>query len=199
MRKFLSTLILFSSVSCSSIFGDSLVEKELDGQTLIAKVYLARGFIGGSEYERYYLQGDVLWRECGEVSKTPLKVRAPLRGDSVFPPDVNHKIVERHVEALNWIQLRSVKSHVDKLLESTRKQGDFSRIGPPPGPIFKMSDPGTVEVSASFGFDTAKVLTSVDAVSDKNEPNLAQLQKMISTIRGIGPVMCDSRTFYGIP
>src|SRR5690348_3195856 len=54
-------------------------------------LFSARGFLGGSEYERYYLSGKVLWRECGSISPSAKAARAKSGGEKIEGDEVLSK------------------------------------------------------------------------------------------------------------
>jgi hypothetical protein len=69
---------------------------------------------------------------------------------------------------------------------------------PPPGSFFSLGDPGLFEVRITLGAQQRSIVTSVDAVSDQNNPTLGKTHQLFAALRGVGPLICDAQTFFGI-
>ncbi len=200
-----SVLLVFALGACSSANrGISISTKDLNAeqrkalqQELSIDVFTARGFLGGSEYERYYLGDSILWRECGNISskrssETPAD---SLEGDQFLKEDQNLKIRERRVEQMPERAEQNLKLMALKLID--REERDDSQT-PPPGPFYSLADPGMIEIKIGLGSKHRILITSVDAVADKANAPLADMHTLFSVIRGVGPTICDSKTFFGI-
>ena len=161
-------------------------------------VFSARGFLGGSEYERYYLTGSLLWRECGSVSPAPTTAskKAPLEGDQVLSSDPQLHIQERRVEKLTRAQAQSLRNQALSVLSSVDPNTKHSE--PPPGSVFSLADPGLFEMLVAVGDKKERIISSVDAVADKKSATLKQAHELFAKLRGIGPEICGASTFYGI-
>lgn len=160
-------------------------------------LFAARGFLGGSDYERYHITGDVLWRECGKVmpNKRPAGEKKPTEGDTIFREDPQLEIVQRRIEHLTPEQLGTLKLKAQELLSSIAATTPST---PPPGSVFSLSAPGLLELSVGLGKSRERIVTSVDAVSDQENEALSGAYRLFSTLRGIGPEICTARTFFGI-
>ncbi len=180
-----------AQMNSSSTFSGNISEPvEVD-------VFSARGFLGGSDYERYHLKGNVLWRECGNVNVGSVsKPTKEIAGDSVLEKDPNLNIEERRVETLSREQLNAIKSRAARLRHTL---STTPAAEPPPGSVFTLTDPGLFEMEVQIGSDKNRLVTSVDALTDQTSPNLKDAHSLFSTLRGVGPVICGSNTFFGIP
>lgn len=195
----LSALLLGAASGCSSISsGHAPDVTNASGQAVTLDLFSARGFLGGSDYERYYLSDGLLWRECGSVSRgkkgVAREARKKLPGDSVLKDDPQLSLQERRVERLSADQAAALSKEVQELLSEAEQGPSY----PPPGSVFSLSDPGIFELLVRMGSSQQRVLTSVDAVADRSLPALASAHAVFEQLRGIGPEMCGARTFYGI-
>lgn len=186
-------------------------------------IFSARGFLGGSDYERYVVDGDVLWRECGQVTSAKKgRTVPPLEGDAVLSKDPQLTPGERRVEALTETEVAAIKravvrtfdaasterdagqdsgrSDTDPAAASPQKGGQISLADrlPPPGSIFSLVSPGVFELSASLGGQSGRFVTAVDAVAERETAALGEMNSLFATVRGIGPVICGSKTFFGV-
>ena len=161
-------------------------------------LFSARGFLGGSEYERYYLTGSLLWRECGSIEAQPkASAKKPeLEGDKVLTSDPQLHIQERRVEKLTAKQADSIRAEAISVL--AKIQAGAKHAEPPPGSVFSLGDPGLFELMVSVGDQKERLISSVDAVADRSSPTLETAYSLFSKLRGIGPEICGSDTFYGI-
>lgn len=169
---------------------------EVSNKALSIDVFSARGFLGGSEYERYYLKDDLLWRECGSISKkAPTQTPQALRGDTVFKSDPNLTIEQRRIERVSGEKEKELKLTAARLVKDLKED---SQSIPPPGPFFSLTEPGVFEIQISLGEDQTRIITSVDAVADKDSDTLSRTHELFATVRGVGPTICESPTFFGI-
>lgn len=178
---------------------EASLSAELRSAPLQIDVFSGRAFLGGSDYERYYLYDDILWRECGNVTAAPKGnvPPRPLAGDTVFPKDPSLSLLERRVDKLSTEQLLRLKVKAAELFKTKVLTTDEKEALP--GSVFSLSEPGTLELNIAFGSSRLNLLTSVDAVADKETPVLEKANKLFAVLRGIGPLICKSETFYGIP
>jgi hypothetical protein len=200
-----ASLILLSSTSCSSHNSGSTISTEkLNAEQrralhedLSIDVFSARGFLGGSEYERYYLGDSILWRECGNIEseRKAKKSKENLEGDQFLEGDQNLKIRERRVEQMPETAEQNLKLMALRLIDRIERDDNPT---PPPGPFYSLADPGMIEIKIGLGSKRRILITSVDAVADKETAPLADMHSLFSVIRGVGPTICDSKTFFGI-
>lgn len=198
MQRFLLVFVL-SITGCSFGISSSPADSDLPGKNEALKldIFAARGFLGGSEYERYHLEDKVLWKECGSVSpagKAP-KEQKNLEGDEVLSKDPQLSIQERRVEKLDSDQLASIREKAWELLTEREKSATHNE--PPPGSVFSLSAPGVFEMFVNFASKKERIISSVDAVADM-APSLDKAHELFSLLRGVGPEICGVRTFYGI-
>ncbi len=194
------TLAVVSGAGCSasgSRGGPTVVSPR--GEPVTLDIFSARGFLGGSEYERYYLSDGLLWRECGSIAKGKKDPSAhprpaKLAGDSVLKVDPQLSLQERRVERLTSQQVATLSRQVADLLDKSPETSAF----PAPGSVFSLSDPGVFELLVHLGSSQQRVITSVDAVADRSNAALDAAHDLFATIRGVGPEICNARTFYGI-
>ncbi len=161
-------------------------------------LFSARGFLGGSEYERYYLSGAILWRECGSIASgaKPAAGQKKLEGDEVLSTDPQLKIEQRRVERLSAAQAKEIRARALEVLALVNPE--TKREEPPPGSVFSLSAPGLFEMLVQVGTKKERVISSVDAVAEKRTATLEKAHELFSTLRGVGPTICGSTTFYGI-
>lgn len=190
-------LLLLHGCAHSAMEELSSLPEEFKNAPLTIDSFSARAFLGGSDYERYYYTEGKLWRECGQVTSSYLDQPQPkvVEGDKVFPEDPSLSITKRRVEKISTEEELRLKARAAALViaEATGEGKE-----PPPGSVFSLSEPGVLELNVSFGSKKVKLITSVDAVADKETPALQQANVLLSYMRGLGPIICDAETFYGI-
>lgn len=171
--------------------GTSIVPVSLD-------IFAARGFLGGSDYERYVMKNGVLWRECGSVlpkskpGDDSKSGAAKGAGDVALPRDPSLSIQQRRVEVLKPEDQGLVLGALRTLLETPK--------GELPGPesVFSLADGGIFEVKVEMDGKSLRAVTNVDAVSDSKTDFSAFLAKVFTAVRTIGPTICRSETFFGV-
>ncbi len=202
---FISALLVLGACAPASHSSDPELSSESapladPSGELKVDLFSARGFLGGSEYERYYLSGKVLWRECGSISPSAKRAGAKsgtstLEGDDVLSKDPQLSIQERRVERLSADQAAAVRRGALEVL-TTAAKGTEQRE--PPGSVFSLGSPGLFEMLVSVGEKKERVISSVDAVADKKSKTLEKAHELFAVLRGVGPEICGARTFYGI-
>ena len=112
-------------------------------ESFVVDVFSARGFLGGSEYERYRLLDQALWRECGYILRRRAPFTAPsFEGDEIFAVDPNLSVRERRVDEPDQAKRQSL----ERLASSILHFGSTADSTPPPGSVFSLSDVGVVEI-----------------------------------------------------
>ncbi|GEM_PF-5047925 len=170
-------------------------------KTLDLDAFAARGFLGGSDFERYRLVNGQIWRECGMVlprSKSgKLQKRKSLEGDEIFPNDPNLTVAERRVDSVNSKQAQAIESAVREWMPLV--SGSRGKT-PLPGSVFSLAEPGVLELGVKRDGEKARLVTSVDAVSDKADGLmvLSKSHALLELLRGVGPEICQRRSFFGI-
>lgn len=159
-------------------------------------IFSARGFLGGSDYERYYIDSDVVWRECGHIpdEARPPQKNVHLEGDKYFSPMNELVIEQRRVEQLATPQGVALRKRVENVLTLLKT----SNKTPAPGSVKSLAGPGVFEMKIRYRGNKQIVLSSVDALSDEGSPLLKETKQLFSLVRGIGPVICEQATFFGI-
>lgn len=191
-----SALFVGLSTGCANL-QPSTPQAGVPRGELSLDLFAARGFLGGSDYERYHVTGDVLWRECGKVlsNKRDTSEKKPVEGDTIFREDPQLEIVQRRIEHLSPEQLGTLKLKAQELLSSISATSPQT---PPPGSVFSLAAPGLLELTVGLGKSRERVVTSVDAVSEQESESLSGVHRLFATLRGIGPEICTARTFFGI-
>jgi hypothetical protein len=175
------------------------VKESLQGLDLDA--FAGRGFLGGSDYERYRLRDGQLWRECGLIIAKgrggKLQQRRALQGDEVFPHDPNLTVAERRVDLLTAEQAEALTDALDNWFPEVAPSRGKT---PLPGSVLSLSEPGVFELGVRRNGDKARLVTSVDAVSDRtdNLKVLSRTNSLMEILRGIGPEICRNKSFFGI-
>lgn len=206
--------LLFSLLACGGAASSRNVPNVPHAGPLHLDLFSARGFLGGSDYERYVVDGDILWRECGNVipagKRRTAVPGAPLQGDQVLTPDPQLNTVERRMEALSADDLQNLRNAAARVLEVAARESGAPASGdrprtltlsdrlPAPGSIFSLVSPGVFELSLSLGRDSGRFVTAVDPVAEREDEALTELHSLFSTVRGIGPVICNAATFFGV-
>lgn len=160
-------------------------------------IFLARGFLGGSEYERYFAKDGFLWRECGGLAEapSPRSKSAELEGDDVLEPDPGLLVKERRVERLSKSQASFLAEQALSFVDAARRS---QHSLPLPGSVYSLSQPGLLELSVTIDGDMQRVVTSVDAVAEGETLELENALTLAEAVRGVGPMICEAKTFYGI-
>lgn len=171
-------------------------------------LFAARGFLGGSDYERLVLngnskQGYMLWKECGNVSSGKSKSSATEAAAAGSNQDPQLKLIERKVEKLSAEQFENISIQATRLAQLYAEQKKEAAEGggtklPAPGSVFSLASAGVMELSLKLGNSKTHIITSVDAVSDKQTPLLALSHELFSKLRNTGAKVCGPGTFYGI-
>ncbi len=185
----------------------SEADRALLDQSIEIDLFSARGFLGGSDYERYHLKDDVVWRECGQVAKVrrERKSRERIEGDEVFSEDQSLVLEQRRAELLSAPEQVEIRRATRGLLNLT--SSDKPSL-PQPGSVTSLAGPGLLELNVSLeespsvpGETKPKrmFVTSVDAVADHESEVLQSMHALVAAIRGVGPVICESPTFFSIP
>lgn len=196
IRLTAASLLMLSTFGCSYLTPAKDDGGQFDSIPLSIDVFAARGFLGGSDYERYYLQEDFVWRECGNVAKrAKSKRKQKIEGDEVFADDPGLELKQRRVEAVSLENRRLLKRRVAQFIESLAPDRTKE---PPPGSFFALSDPGLFELKVKLGSKSAALVTSVDAVAEGETLALERAHAVFSALRAIGPTICQAATFYGI-
>ncbi len=167
-------------------------------------VFSARGFLGGSDYERYHFKDDALWRECGNIVTEKEHRRTnddsslnKLEGDEVFKENRDLLLETRRVEKISTNANVLLRKKIQEFFYAFSSQ---TKSAPPPGSVASLAGPGLFEISVSFGEKQKHFITSIDAVSEPgSSPTLKAAYNLFSVLRGIGPVICNQTTFFGIP
>lgn len=198
MRKsFLIIVCLFSLTACSLLKPPASKRVKLINEPIVIDIFAARGFLGGSEYERYHLNETTLWKECGNVSSAKVKKKnIQLEGDRVFNQDPQLELNERRVDKVSEDQLITIQEKILNLIAARKKSNDS--ILPPPGSVFSLGEPGLLELNIAVGNNKKHFITSVDAVADAEDESLKETYKLFASLRAIGNEICGAKTFFGI-
>lgn len=183
--RLIIVLLSFTGVASSSFAAEN--------NNVVIELFLVRGFLGGTDYERFYLKDDAMWYECGEISDLPKLEFQPITADKYLPQNARMEVSQRLVAKLNDQRLSEVASQV-KQIQSIDFEGKLL----PPGSILGLSGAGLVELRIKSA-DTVKTVTaSIDELSEGSGIELEQLRSFIQYVRGSGEVLCGHETFYAI-
>ena len=69
---------------------------------------------------------------------------------------------------------------------------------PAPESLFSLANAGVFEVRISYNGKDKSLTTSLDGINNGLLGNQKAARKLFTQMRGVGPVMCGSRTFFGI-
>lgn len=198
MRKsFLIILCLISFTACSLLKPPASNRVKLINEPIVIDIFAARGFLGGSEYERYHLHETTLWKECGNVSSAEAKKKnIKMEGDRVFNQDPQLELQERRVDRVSEDQLITIQEKILNLIAARKENNDS--VLPAPGSVFSLGEPGLLELNIAVGNNKKHFITSVDAVAEAENESLRETYQLFASLRGIGKEICGAKTFFGI-
>lgn len=183
--SFRSILLLspFFLVGCflqqpTNMAPEKLVEVELD-------IFAARGFLGGSDYEHYTLKDGLLWRECGSIPRKMI-------GSSNNLSEKTLEVRQKRLESLTAIEQAPIVRALNEVKEGISKVGIKSL--PSPQSVKSMRDGGLFELKSG----RLELATTIDIVEDGKTREAKKLRTLFETLRGVGPLICESQTFFGI-
>ena len=182
---------LISLAACSPAVPPAVYQ---EGKIISIDIFAGRGFLGGSSYERYYLEHKVLWRECGSVTREDNAKSPDLLPAFEYHP--NLKLTNTGKEILTGAELQRIASTAIELFNSMSDK-DKQDL-PEPESLFSLANAGVFEVRISYDGREKSFTTSLDGINNGLLGNQKTARKLFTQIRGIGPVMCGSRTFFGI-
>ena len=188
----MSSLMSFLAIltACSSTTTSTYVE----GDQISIDIFAGRGFLGGSSYERYYLDGNTLWRECGNVTREDNVKSSEILSAFTYHP--NLKLVNTGQEILTDSEFKKIASVASELFSSISDKGKAGLPGPES--LFSMANAGVFEIRISYNGEERSFVTSLDGINSGLFGTQVTARRLFTQIRGVGPVMCASRTFFGI-
>jgi hypothetical protein len=152
-------------------------------------LFAARGFLGGSDYEHYVLKDGLLWRECGSVTpKAELDNLSDARKRSLL--QVRQKRLESLTPETQYPIVLAARALHEELKAGEKLPG--------PESVRSIRDGGVLELRIKGETGEVNILTNVNAVSEPKTKTLEQLKKLFSATRGVGPLICDAQTFFGV-
>ena len=187
----LVTLLISVLSACSPAVKPAVYQ---EGKPLSIEIFAGRGFLGGSSYERYYLANKVLWRECGSVTRDDNAKSSDLLPAFEYHP--NLKLTNTGKEVLSENELQKIAATALDLFNS---MSDKDRLDlPEPESLFSLANAGVFEIRISYDGKDKSFITSLDRINTGLLGNQKTARKLFTQVRGVGPVMCGSRTFFGI-
>lgn len=159
----------------------------------VVELFLVRGFLGGTDYERFSLKGDGMWYECGEVSDLPQTEIQPMTADKYLPQNARLKASQREIAKLDDQRASAIAAQIKQLLAA-----DFDGKLLPPGSILGLAGAGLIELRIVSAESVKTITASVDEVSEGSGKELELLRTFIQYVRGSGGVLCGHETFYAI-
>ncbi len=187
---FVFTLVFFTS--CAS----SLETKSnyVSGNPLTIDIFAARGFLTGTNYERYYFDDNILWRECGDVTKEDNQKSDVLLPAFAFHP--NLKLENTGKELLNAEEFRKISNTAVNLFDVMSEE-NITNL-PPPESLSSLSNAGVFEIRINYNGKERAFTTSLDGINEGKLGVQRMTRTLFTLIRGVGPVICGSQTFFGI-
>ncbi|MCC6931668.1 MAG: hypothetical protein IT292_00230 [Deltaproteobacteria bacterium] len=186
-------LILFSC----SLNGDDIqqpIVNTVSAGAISVDIFAAHGFLGGSSYERYYLENNKLWRECGSLDDEQTETKPSAFPDvflmhpTIVPKDASFETLSNDLLGRISAALVPLQSYPAKNPKKTDKAGS----------LFSLSGGGVFELSYSQNSKKFKISTSLSAISNAETVDNRNVNELFSLIRGIGPDICGSKIFFGV-
>ncbi|MBL7662890.1 hypothetical protein JNK13_09090 [bacterium] len=179
-NRFSLIWILFIFTSCSPSTDLTSIQSEVNSaqdsaQTEI-EVFMARGYMGGSNYEKLHLKNGILWAECGEIDRKKVET-APAEETIVKLTASNSAEAATQTAALWGFK-------------------DSFQTFPQAGSAFSFTGPGILEVKNLTANSSFK--TSVDSVANEDFKASKPLLRLINILRREAKLNCTSKSFYGL-
>ena len=200
---YLVPLMVTVSMFFSCSFDAPQEEQELNDSTqfnsssLTIDIFAAHGFLGGSSYERYYLENNKLWRECGELTENEddSKDAKPSAFPEVFAAHKSILPKDACFDTLTTKQLAAVARAVQSVKTTS---SNTTAVREHPGSLFSLSSGGAFESKITLSGSPQSVSTTLTAVSNAESGRDQALNELYSLLRGVGREMCGSKIFFGI-
>ncbi|MDR2337572.1 MAG: hypothetical protein LBE20_02855 [Deltaproteobacteria bacterium] len=192
LRFFVLSVVIVTGLSACSTFDSK--SNFAAGQQIAIDVFAGRGFLSGTSYERYYLDNNVLWRECGNVTREDNKKSPDMLPAFAYHP--NLKLTNTGKEILTDKEFDKIANVAVELFNdiSTRDKEDL----PEPESLFSLSNAGVFEIRITYNGNDKSLVTSLDGINEGKLIRQKTARNLFTLIRGVGPVICSSQTFFGI-
>jgi len=181
----LLTLSALTLSSCS-LSPKPIAKSDGEIKSFSLDLFAARGFLGGSDYEHYTIKDGLMWRECGSVVGKKI-VEAENRSSSL-------NIRQKRLESLTADEQAPIILALKSVVEEYQADNKL----PKPESVRSIRDGGLFELTASGAGGNLEMATSVDALSEPKKKVLDRTKELFKTIRSVGPLICDSQTFFGV-
>ena len=184
---FTSLALVLGLTSCSLIQEvETLDQLEfLPQYNLELNLMMARGKLGGSNFERYNLKGNRLWSECGDLEKKSSKpIFVPKEQ---LPSEISNK------------QLVEIESKYEEITLVLTQRSDLLAGLPKPETPFSIIQDGVFEIKFTSPQEHPTILTSFTALKDGENALLKRIETLTSLIRkSSGRSPCGQRKFFGL-
>lgn len=183
-----------SYLSCSSSQPNR--GQPIEIKQLVIDIFAAHGFFGGSSYERYYLKGSELYRECGDLKEdpnpSPMTIAPTVFAThpSIYPKDGSR--VDLSSEDID--RLHSLLSPV---LLAFVKDDSLSKFPAAQSP-FRLAQGGVFELKIANNGKSYNLKTTLNQISAEDNTEIIDLRDLFAAIRAIGAPMCGNTVFFGI-
>lgn len=159
-------------------------------------IFLARGRMGGNDYERHVLVGSTLLQECGTLER-PTEDEI-LNEDPLLGLHTKVKKKEMRAVDISSEERLALRKSAGMLLRARKQLTNL----PPPGKILSLLTPGLVDVRLYSQGHNDRLITSVDKLTEDarrgSGPTLKATYKIVSQLRGLGKTLCGNEVFYGV-
>ena len=153
--------------------------------------------MGKSEYERYRLDGDLLWRECGTIEKNAEDIPNEGRVAVSQVGKVWLLTKEKDAQVVSNDRLNTLREKISGVLQQFRTVDDAPKL-PSPEAYDRFAGAGLFELKVVDGDSQTIVLTSLDAVAERTPKPLTSVHELFAQLRGTESTSCRARDFFGI-
>ena len=159
-------------------------------------IFAARGFLGGSSYERYFLKNGELFRECGDLKEEPNPFPSTIAPGifathtSIYPKD-GSKV------SLNSEDLIKLQDAISATIRSLSNDTSLAKLDMPQSP-FRLAQGGVFELKIANNSKSYQIKTSLDQLTADNNKQLLSSLKLFTILRSFGLPMCNSQVFFGV-
>ena len=190
-------VILLSLLTSCSFFGEkeqAISPHQFNTSSMTIDIYAGHGFLGGSSYERYYLENNKLWRECGALSEDETEAK-PSAFAEVFAAHPSIQPKDASFETLTPKQLTDIA----RAMQALKTVANSNVITPQQaGSLFSLSSGGAFEMKFSLNGGASTISSSLSAISNAESPRDKAANELFMVVRGVGREMCSSKIFFGV-
>ena len=181
------------AIACLLSFSlHSVAHSKAEEPSILMSLFVAKKFVSSVDYERYVLEANGLWMECGTISDSPTQrqKRKLDIGDSIFRSDPNLIAIQRSVKPL-------LPEELDKLQALAGSSVNVTSTLPKPGSLSSLNDSGILELSIeSESSEPVSLQTSVDALYS-SQKSVKSIKTLFTHMREISQWPCGHKHFGG--